>query len=517
MNSKYIIIEDNQSKIAQVEYITLDDNEIYEDKQEKLGPPLGSQYNPIKSQEKLSVLLKRQSSIYFLKFGKQKFSAFCKVLHGEVWINLLTIQPNNIQPLGELIDKKFQTTFIDIATSNQLLKMGKDIGFSNSWHNLSKKQSWILRDFSIGQHTSSTLSISGKTPTGYEWDQNIPDGFMQISGNFDTYGDKDQRQINFCNQEPFYIQRNSLVTELRIMKSGLSNSNKIMIYFIIEKNNYPHNTIGLYQEQHGQEFIEYYIIIFIFQYIFVTLILQFLYTHKLLAEDKLILFNNLQQSLKMFAIRPSVEQLTQIQRLEQMTLFLYYSPQFSWLNYNPQRSFLIEIQHLSTIRQGGINYSQLLQQMIHILMTHPKSQDFCFIQLQPLQLTLFEFQRIIHMILNLHLNQYRSFKKYDKNKQIGNQNDKDKPSIEVQEINGCFNKKYENSYKLTQISQLQLELEHSFSKRRNSNSKILIKDCIQFDGKSENSTDNKNSIFYLTKFSINQQYKVQIQLIDDEL
>ena len=47
--------------------------------------------------------------------------------------------------------------------------MGKDIGFSNSWHDFSTNESWILRDFTIEQHTSSTLSISGKTPTGYEW------------------------------------------------------------------------------------------------------------------------------------------------------------------------------------------------------------------------------------------------------------------------------------------------------------------------------------------------------------
>ena len=54
--------------------------------------------------------------------------------------------------------------------------------------------------------------ISGKTPTGYEWDQNAPDGFMQISGNFDTFGKINQRKVKFSNKKPFCIQRNSYIT-----------------------------------------------------------------------------------------------------------------------------------------------------------------------------------------------------------------------------------------------------------------------------------------------------------------
>ncbi|KAM3133057.1 hypothetical protein pb186bvf_014913 [Paramecium bursaria] len=217
--------------------------EIYEEKQGKLCAPLGSQYNPIKI---VCIVLK-----YYEKDRLFTFIYFKFVLDGDVWIKLLTY--NQIifsPPLGELIDKKFQDKFIDIATIIQLTKNGERYWFSNSWHNFSTKQSWILRDFTIGQHTNSTLSISGKTPTGYEWDQNIPDGFMQISGNFDTFGDKDQRQINFCNQEPLYIQRNSLVTvqigAKNNEKDGLGQNSKQDndLLQIIEKNNYTSQTIA---------------------------------------------------------------------------------------------------------------------------------------------------------------------------------------------------------------------------------------------------------------------------------
>ncbi|KAM3129276.1 hypothetical protein pb186bvf_018655 [Paramecium bursaria] len=208
----------------------------YQDLQEKYSAQLGSNSNPIQSHDQLEIISRIQTdNFYYFKFGQQNFSTFCKVLNGEVWIKLLTIQQYKIQPLGQSMNKIYQHKYIDIETSIKLLELGKDICFSNSNYDFYNNYGWILKDFTIEQHTSSTISkeeqflnyINGKTPTGYFWNQNSPDGFMQISGNFHIYGSKYQRQINFCNREPFYIQMNSFIK----LQIGSKNNEKWIVKF----------------------------------------------------------------------------------------------------------------------------------------------------------------------------------------------------------------------------------------------------------------------------------------------
>ncbi|KAM3129247.1 hypothetical protein pb186bvf_018626 [Paramecium bursaria] len=204
---------------------------------EKYFATLGTKQNPIQSHLDLYATIKHfGSNQFYYRFGKGLHKISTYSFDGQIWIKLLTIYINNVRSfLFDQTYKEGSTDKIDIETSTQLLKLGKDICFSACHFSKSNPYTWLLRNFVIEQHKSSTLSkeeqflnyISGKTPTGYEWDQNAPDGFMQISGNFDTFGKINQRKVKFSNKKPFCIQRNSYIT----VQIGQKNDQKWIVKY----------------------------------------------------------------------------------------------------------------------------------------------------------------------------------------------------------------------------------------------------------------------------------------------
>ncbi|KAM3132986.1 hypothetical protein pb186bvf_014842 [Paramecium bursaria] len=155
-------------------------------------------------------LMGQQSGIYQFKIQSKIFKFHFIEHFNQLWFKIFSI--------GDYRVKSGIYEQINVQQAKILLDLSSDIAITQQYN--FDKQIWILRDFSIGSHTSQIISseqqlmniVSGKTPCGQDWKNAQDEGFMQIHGRFQSMGKQNKIRINLPYGEHQDIKCNDFIT-----------------------------------------------------------------------------------------------------------------------------------------------------------------------------------------------------------------------------------------------------------------------------------------------------------------